>query len=290
MDFFKSKVNTLSTVDITIAPKQTEGFYIKLNSAFAFIFILVMIASGFGIYILYSLGKVINTTEKETFPATLAAMRLSERTALIAASAPALAAASNEEHIKNIYNEFEKHMSENQDDLQGVYTMGNPHTLTEIKESLKRVSVIETSLHEMVKEKFILSKSRHEILDNLLKLQADLDDTLGPLIWGTTSLTQLLGKRTARIITQNIDKEDNDLGQIRSSINLFTDRALEPLQTALDIKTESALLISLLNMALHVATSDAIFPLETRASRSLNVFLQAVDQFHKGELAKQLDT
>lgn len=64
-----------------IDTKQAENFYMKLNSAFAFIFILVVVASGFGIYILYDLGRVINTTEKETFPATLAAMRLSQRTA-----------------------------------------------------------------------------------------------------------------------------------------------------------------------------------------------------------------
>ncbi|MBF0229782.1 MAG: response regulator [Desulfamplus sp.] len=269
-----------------IAPKQTESFYIKLNSAFAFIFILVVVASSFGIYILYNLGQVIKTTEKETFPATLAAMRLSERTALIAASAPALAAASKDDEIKNIYVEFEKHMKENRIDLQGLYKMGDPHTLAEVENSLEKVAVIETSLREIVKEKFDLSKSRHEILDNLLKLQADLDDTLGPLIWGTTSLTKLLGKRTARMITQNIDQRDNP-EEIRSFINIFTDTALEPLQIALDIKAESALLISLLNMALHVATSDDIFPLENRASRSLNVFLQALKKFDKSELSKR---
>ncbi|MBF0573025.1 MAG: response regulator [Desulfamplus sp.] len=269
-----------------INTQKTESFYIKLNSAFAFIFILVVVASSFGIYTLYNLGQVINTTEKETFPATLAAMRLSERTALIAASAPAITAASNEDDIKNIYDEFEKHMTENRIDLQGVYKMGDPDTLAEVEKSLEKIAIIESSLREIVKEKFNLSKNRHEILGNLLKLQADLDDTLGPLIWGTTSLTKLLGKRTARMIAQNIDKGD-DPEHIRSFINIFIETSLEPLQIALDIKAESSLLISLLNMALHAANSDDIFPLENRASRSLSIFLQALKKFDKSELSKR---
>lgn len=267
--------------------KQREAFYIKLNSAFAFIFILVVIASSFGIYILYSLGQVIKTTEQETFPATLAAMRLSERTALIAASAPALAAAANEAEIKYIYSEFERHMVENRNDLGVIYKMGDPQTLSAVKKSLENVAVIETMLRKMVQEKFDLSKSRYGILDNLLKLQADLDDTLGPLIWGTTSLTKLLEKRTVRMITQSLNKESHDIERVRDSLNFFTETALKPLQTALDIKAESALLMTLLNMAMHVASSDDIFPLENRASRSLNVFILASKEFYKGELSKR---
>jgi len=272
---------------MNIKSKQREAFYIKLNSAFAFIFILVVVASSFGIYILYSLGKVIKTTEKETFPATLAAMRLSERTALIAASAPALAAAANEDEIKEIYSEFERHMAENRNDLKIVYKMGDPRTLGAVKKSLENVAVIETMLSKMVQEKFDLSKSRYAILDNLLKLQADLDDTLGPLIWGTTSLTKLLEKRTVRMITQTLNQENHDVELIRESLNFFTETVLKPLQTALDIKAESSLLMSLLNMAMHVASSDDIFPLENRASRSFNVFILASKEFYKGELSKR---
>ncbi|MBF0111472.1 MAG: response regulator [Desulfamplus sp.] len=274
-------------IDSPPTSKEREGFYIKLNAAFAFIFILVVIASGFGIYTLYSLGKVINTTEQKTFPATLAAMRLSERTALIAASAPALNAASKYDDIKEIYSEFEKHMLQNHSDLQSLYNMGDNKTISEVEKSLERVSVIEGNLRKMVEEKLALSKSREDMLDNLLKLQAELDDTLGPLIWGTTSLTKLLGKRTVRMVTQEIDNNSKDIEKLKEALNHFTESSIKPLQTALDIKSESALLMTLLNMAMHVNSTEDIFPLENRAARSFNVFLLASNEFNKGELSKR---
>ncbi len=268
-------------------PEDAEGFYLKLNSAFAFIFILVVVASGVGIYTLYNLGQVIDTTEKETFPAALAAMRLSERTALIAASAPALSAAVNTDQINTMYAEFERHMAENRSALESLYKVADPQTLRAVKESLERVSVIETSLRQRVEEKIDLNKIHRDILDNLLKLQAYLDDTLGPLIWGTTSLTKLLGKRTVRLLTKNINNNTYNIEHLRDSLNQFTETSIKPLQTALDIKAESALLMSLLNMAMHAGSPDDIFPLQNKSRRSLNVFLLASNEFDKGELSKR---
>ena len=72
------------------------GLNTRLHLAFAMISIMIVVATALAIFRLEGLWKVINVTEKETFPETLAAMQLSQRSALLAAGAPVLAAGAGQ--------------------------------------------------------------------------------------------------------------------------------------------------------------------------------------------------
>lgn len=58
---------------------MSNGFNTRLYLAFAAISVLIVVATVLAIYRLDGLWRVINTTEKKTFPETLAAMQLSQK-------------------------------------------------------------------------------------------------------------------------------------------------------------------------------------------------------------------
>jgi signal transduction histidine kinase/DNA-binding response OmpR family regulator/HPt (histidine-containing phosphotransfer) domain-containing protein len=400
----------------------TLGFNTRVSLAFAAISILLVVATALAMFRLDGLWQVINVTEKETFPETLAAMRLSEKSALLAAGAPVLAASETHEELAAKAAQFTKIVGENRENLRIVSRVAGESSLRSLRAHLDQMEETKIVLVERVRRRIELAEKRNRSLDSALKLQGDLEDTVGPIIYGTTSLARLLGRRTVRKATSDLDeeiksgwakaggvhrlqaesqalqsfalllnqggnaklgklflerycgfagdinryatdwksesgplrldlmriraisaaafekggcdkprdgvppgnpnrewtwernweltesflalKEATDavtqemtqrffadirsaLNRMRQDNNAATAETIGDLQTALDIKAESSLLISLLTMVAHVGSDAAITPLQNRFKRSLNAFQQAAERFDAGALAKR---
>ncbi len=397
---------------------MTINFNTRLYLAFAAISIMIVVATALAIFRLEGLWRIIDVTEKQTFPETLAAMQLSQKSALLAAGAPVLARVETRERLKSEAELFAKIVMENRENLLIVSNAAGESTAESLRSNLDQMEDIQNVLVRQVRRKIELAEKRARSLERALKLQGDLEDTVGPILYGTTSLARLLGRRTVRRATAKLDERlktgwgkvedihhlqaeggalqalallldrrgDGNVGKVfverycvfasrlnryagnwkaesgslhgvlmrlrtasaaavekgdcanpgsealldmpnwewsftltealltlkqatdelsqvatqrfldeieqalrrtRHDLNSFTSDTIGDLQTALDIKAESSLLISLMTMVVHVSSDAAITPLQNRFKRSLNAFQQAAYRFDVSTLAKR---
>ncbi len=379
---------------------------------------MIVVATALAIFRLEGLWRVIDVTEKQTFPETLAALQLSQKSALLAAGAPVLAAVETRSDLKSEAETLAKIVMENRENLAIVSHTAGESTVESLRSNLDQMEDIQSLLVRQVSRRIELAEKRAESLERALKLQDELEDNVGPIIYGTTSLAQLLGRQTVRRATSKLDERlktgwervedihrlqakeqalkaaalsfdrggDANVGKViverycalanrlnlyggnwkaeggslqgalmrlqkagaaaaekgdcasargdalldmphwewrftltealltleqamdalaqvatqrffdeiertlrRTSqdLNTFTSDTIGDLQTALDIKAESSLLISLMTMVVHVNSDAAITPLQNRFMRSLNAFQQAAQRFGDSILAKR---
>ncbi|MEO5378666.1 MAG: ATP-binding protein [Magnetococcus sp. DMHC-6] len=79
--------------------KDNPSFKKRLYFAFASIAALTLLATGFALYAFARFGKVVDNTASQTIPEMISAMRLSERSALLAAMAPVLSTSENNQQL-----------------------------------------------------------------------------------------------------------------------------------------------------------------------------------------------
>jgi len=396
----------------------TTSINTRLYLAFAAISIMIVVATALAIFRLEGLWRIIDVTEKQTFPETLAALQLSQKSALLAAGAPVLAVVETRESLKSEAELFAKIVTENRENLVIVSNTAGERTVESLRSNLDQMEDIQNLLVRQVSRRIDLAEKRAKSLEKALELQGDIEDTVGPIIYGTTSLAQLQGRQTAHRATARLDERlktgwkrveeiqglraegqalqalalpldrggDADVGKVfierycalakrlnlyggnwkasggslhgalmrlrmagaaalkrgdcaspgnvelpetpnwqwrftltdalltekqamdalvhvttqrffdeieqtlrrtRRDLNTFTSDTIGDLQTALDIKAESSLLISLMTMVVHVSSDAAITPLQNRFKRSLNAFQQAAQRFDDSTLAKR---
>jgi len=396
----------------------TTSLNTRLYLAFATIAIMIVVATALAIFRLEGLWRIIDVTEKQIFPETLAALQLSQKSALLAAGAPVLAAAETREDLRSEAELFAKIVTENRENLVIVSNTAGESTVESLRSNLDQMEDIQNLLVRQVSRRIELAEKRAQSLEKALELQGDIEDTIGPIIYGTTSLAQLQGRQTARRATARLDERlktgwerveeilhlqaegqavqalalpldrggaanvgkvfierycalanrlilyggnwkasggslhgvlmrlrmagaaalqkgdcaspgsvelpetpnwqwrftltealltqkqaidalvqvatqrffdeiEQTLRRTRQDLNTFTSDTIGDLQTALDIKAESSLLISLMTMVVHVSSDAAITPLQNRFKRSLNAFQQAAQSFGDSTLAKR---
>jgi len=397
---------------------MTTSVNTRLYVAFAAISIIIVVATALAIFRLEGLWRIIDVTEKQTFPETLAALQLSQKSALLAAGAPVLAAAETREDLRSEAELFAKTVKENRENLVIVSNTAGERTVESLRSNLTQMEDIQNLLVRQVSRRIELAELRAQSLEKALELQGDIEDTVGPIIYGTTSLAQLLGRQSVRRATARLDERlktgwgrveeihslqaegralqalalsldrggdgsvekifverycalanrlnlyggnwkaqngslhgvlmrlrmaggaaaekgdcastgsealldmpsrewrftltealltlkqatdalgqiatqrfldeiEQDLRRTRLDLNTFTSDTIGDLQTALDIKAESSLLISLMTMVVHVSSDAAITPLQNRFKRSLNAFQQAAQRFDDSTLVKR---
>ena len=137
---------------------MTLGFNTRVSLAFAAISILLVVATALAMFRLDGLWQVINVTEKETFPETLAAMRLSEKSALLAAGAPVLAASETREELAAKAAQFTKIVGENRENLRIVSRVAGESSLRSLRAHLDQMEETKIVLVERVRRRIELAE------------------------------------------------------------------------------------------------------------------------------------
>ncbi|MDM8522843.1 SpoIIE family protein phosphatase [Desulfococcaceae bacterium HSG8] len=273
---------------------------VRLYMAFFVISLLILFSTGVALYSFNQLGKVTDNTTGKTVPEMIAAMRLSERSALLAATAPVLITSENEEEVLRT----EERITELIDDInEGVYFLAKQGSGTD-EELIFRISMNSEAIAENLyhlnrdtRRQLVLKARLRSLLTEIRKLHNDLVDTVSPLLYGTSSLTSLFGKRAARRSISSVKKllksDDKDASYketsklIRKSISELTDSAMKEMGYASDIKAEGNLLVSLLITASDVDRMETLTDLHSRFKQSFSSFRHAAAVFRKGALAQR---
>ena len=285
-----------------------KSFKAKLFLAFSGIAFLILFSTGFALYTFNQFGKVVDNTAEVTVPGMISAMRLSEQSTLLAAIAPVLAASEEEEELRLT--------GERIDGLIGQISEGVSFLNTQEgqadEEAIFRISMQSDELGEKLDDlkeislrQLLLKNQLRSALKEVQKAHNEFADTVGPVIYGTSSLTGLLGKRTARQISSAVkdlskaEKKDSAADSptnsayeetakfAQKSISELTESAIREMGYALDIKAEGSLLFALLHAGAETDSTDTLTDIRSRFKNAHTSFQQAAAIFKISNLAQR---
>ncbi len=187
---------------MTPDPRRNDsGARLRLNIAFAAIGLCLAATIALSFYLFDDLTRVGRSVQQQTFPNMLAAMQVAHRSALIAATAPALAAANNGEELAQRSRELTASLQKYRDSLARITFPADDDSAKKLRTKLDDLSRIERELSPLIRQRFALAAQRQQALREIRALQQGMQDVLNPIQYGTTSLARLLGQRVARTTT-----------------------------------------------------------------------------------------
>ena len=278
-----------------------KTFKVRLFLAFFGVGLLILFSTGFALYSFNRFGEVVDGIVGETIPDMATAMRLAERSASLAAIAPVLAASEREEQLRQTVIRIDKLIEDIRIDMHflGSGSWADNEIIFKISADSK---IIAESLYHLKDDtlwQLILKKRLHSVLTRIRKNHNNLSDTVAPVVYGVSSLTNLLGKRTARRISSSVKKlkktEQTELDSsvkktvslTRKSISELMKNALRDIGYASDIKAEGNVIFSLLVAAADADEIETLTDIRNRFKHSWSVFHQAVTIFNKTPLAER---
>ncbi|MBL8250665.1 MAG: response regulator [Candidatus Competibacter sp.] len=197
-------------------------FKTALFLAFGGIAIILLAAVGLALYTSDQLGQAVERTTRETLPETLAALRLSERSALLAALAPTLASASDRDQLQQRARQLDDLIREIDRHITRLSRRVDPNAVAILRERVAFLAITLQTLKLTNADRLALDERQREMLAEIGKTHNDLNDTVSPIIYGVTSLNQLLAKRALRQqVTALREVEDTHLHQILTASDLY---------------------------------------------------------------------
>ena len=178
--------------------KWFKNYLSRLYISFLCIWLLVLFSTAFSIYSFNRFGKVMDSTVGESIPEMLSAMRLSERSALLTAIAPVLAASQNGEQLSETSERIDLLIKDINDNLQLLASRSMKEIISNIKTSSKEMTHTLSGIKDATLKRIDLTSQVHNQKQAILKLQNDLVDSIKPTIYGAKSLANLFSRRTAR--------------------------------------------------------------------------------------------
>jgi len=277
-----------------------KTFEAKLFTAFIAIAILILFSTGFALYLFNKFGKAVDHTTDDMMPEMVAAMRLSEHCALLAAIAPVLAASRDQEELLLTAARSDYLMKDIHKDvlfLADREGRKQSNIIGEISSQSGKIREILSALKAETLKHLELKKSLKSVLAEVQKTHGDFADTVSPIMYGTSSLTSLLGKRTARQIASAIKglgkQEDTDsaykeiLSFAQKSVTELTEGAIRDMGYASEIKAEGNFLFAILHALAETDRTDALTDIHNRFKTSHASFQQAAAIFSESALAQR---
>ncbi len=173
-------------------------FKTALYLAFGGIAVILMIAVGLALYTSARLGQAVDHTTREILPETLAALRLSERSALLAALAPTLASANDGQQLQQLASQLDDLIREIDTYITRLNVRVDPNNLTILRHRVAFLATTLQTLKDTSADRIALAGQQTAVLAEIRKVHSELNDTISPVVYGVTSLDQLLAKRVVR--------------------------------------------------------------------------------------------
>ena len=173
-------------------------FKAVLYLAFGGIAIILVVAVGLALYTSDQLGQAVERTTREVLPETLAALRLSERSALLVALAPTLANASDRGQLQQLADQLDGLVREIDAHIARLNVRADPNMIAILRD---RVSFLATTLQTLKAanaDRIALDDQQAAMLAEIGRVHGEMNDTVSPVVYGVNSLNQLLAKRVVR--------------------------------------------------------------------------------------------
>jgi CheY-like chemotaxis protein/HPt (histidine-containing phosphotransfer) domain-containing protein len=193
--------------------KWFKNYLSRLYISFLCIWLLVLFSTAFSIYSFNQFGKVMDRTVGNSIPEMLAAMRLSERSALLTAIAPVLTASQNAEQLSDTSQRMDILIKDINNNLHLLASRSMEKIVANIKTSSKEMTQSLKEIKEATLKRIDLTSQVHNQKQGILQLQNDLVDSVTPTIYGAKSLANLFSRRTARKNSTQVKK------MIQNSVN-----------------------------------------------------------------------
>ncbi|OUD14353.1 hypothetical protein TPSD3_08530 [Thioflexithrix psekupsensis] len=173
-------------------------FTVKLYLAFFGIVVQILFITGLALYVFAEFEHMIDDATDRTVPTVISALRLSEQSGRLAASAPILARAENKKQLETIYLQLTHLLNDIQSNITILSEHTSEHALLPVKQSTEEMSMVLTNLQIETGHYLDLQQEVHNFSIELLRLQNILVDNTNPIIYGVHSLNRLFAKRTSR--------------------------------------------------------------------------------------------
>ncbi|MCB1823218.1 MAG: response regulator [Candidatus Competibacteraceae bacterium] len=173
-------------------------FKTALYLAFGGIAVILTIAVGVALYTSDQLGQAVERTTREILPETLAALRLSERSALLVALAPTLANASDHEQLQQLADQLDDLVREIDIHIARLTVHVDPNIIAILRDRVSFLAATLKTLKAANTDRILLNDQQTAMLAEVGKVHGEMNDTVSPVIYGVNSLNQLLAKRAIR--------------------------------------------------------------------------------------------
>ena len=246
----------------TLITRWLSSFRGKLYAGFSSIGLLTLFITGFALYLFNQFGEIVNTTAGEAIPELMAVMRLSANSALLAAGAPVLAASQTELELSQTetrLNRLAQEINSNMDQLSG-----SGMAFDAIKQHSAKITATLTELKEATLKRLVLQEKRYTGLEVLRAVQGDLVDTLSPVVYGASSLSNLFARRGGRLnatAVKNMMEERVSLLFALLEIEANTYRIASLLGSSFDLPSEQwqeQCRLATANMVSHIPRLESV--------------------------------
>jgi signal transduction histidine kinase/CheY-like chemotaxis protein/HPt (histidine-containing phosphotransfer) domain-containing protein len=293
---------------VTARGQKVYAFRLKLYLAFLGVGVLASFTALVALFALRQLGTAINRMEGEAFPRMVAAMRLSERTTLLAASAPVLAASQTEDELLQGSDRLNAILDEINRSIDQLAADPAPSYAPDIRETGKKMADVLQQLKEATRMKLGLQAQRGKMLKSLREVQDSFVSALSPVVYSAKAYTSLDSRRTINTNGMRIKEILNSIGsatgddssthslhlgyeEILAKVDAATSRlvedAIKNIGSASDIKSDGNLILGILATVSDVEDPYAVIAMQNRVSLSLESFHNARLNFEKSALAER---
>lgn len=144
------------------------------------------------------LGTAVEQAVSDILPKTTVAMRLSEHSALLAASAPSLTNAYDPKEIDKVGARLDKLKNEIGINLSFLEQTSESQLLSQIRHDVAILAETLSKLKVVTIHRISLDARNFQALTHIRDVHGEFSDTVSPVVWGVSSLTRLFGKRATR--------------------------------------------------------------------------------------------
>jgi diguanylate cyclase (GGDEF)-like protein/PAS domain S-box-containing protein len=177
---------------------HTKSFSQSLSLTFAGSALVLLLSGGFALYLMSQLGTAVERAIDDILPKTLVAMRLSEHSALLAASAPSLTNARNPRETEQIAADLDDLKKEIDNSLAILEENSQSNRLEQVRNNVAILADTLSRLKSATNQRIALDEKRSSAVAEIHEVHSEFSDTVSPVVWGVSSLTRLFGKRAAR--------------------------------------------------------------------------------------------
>ena len=177
---------------------QNKSFSQRLSLSFAGSAFVLLLAGTFALHLMNQLSTAVERAISDILPNTLVAMRLSENSALLAASAPSLTNARNPSETEQVATGLDDLIKEIERSVAILEETSESDRLEQVRNNVAVLADTLSKLKSATNERIILDQRHSSATAQIRGVHSEFSDTVSPVVWGVSSLTRLFGKRAAR--------------------------------------------------------------------------------------------
>jgi signal transduction histidine kinase/ActR/RegA family two-component response regulator len=192
-------------------PARYFQFKTWLTLAFAGVAGILVFAVVLAFYASAQLGEALDRTSGEILPEMLAALRLAERSASLAASAPTLVNAPDGEQLQVLAQRLSGLLHDIDTHIAILHARADDRTVGDIRAGAGLLAEVLESLQKNTARRLTLARRHDAALTAVRRVHSELVDTVNPVVYGATSLARLFTRGVIRqhtTVIQTLHEQD----------------------------------------------------------------------------------